>query len=146
MGWKPGHFVVDYVLLGVVIHGLQYGELVRGDLPAFRRGDILGFPKAELLLKSQASLMSLLHQLAVFILSGKTTTVATDEIELTSPYLLVARFLTATCFRPGPYHITGQFAGWCRLRPSMAFKIQPDLYAKPTQEVYRDQSRYSSEA
>lgn len=128
MGWKGGYFGVRYAPLGVVVSGPRYGEVVEGDLATFRRGDILGFPKAELLIEAQLDIFITLHKLMVFVLSDTMPTRAmpcpimkdsagremppqatkwreltstcrfkdTDEIELSSSYLLPAFSLPPT--------------------------------------------------
>jgi hypothetical protein len=107
MGWKAGYFEVRFARQGVIVHGPRYGQLVEWDGSASHRGDILGFPRAELLFEAQAYLMTTLRDLVVQVLDGvdpaapartsKGTQLAstynfkkTDEIEHWSPYIYPA--------------------------------------------------------
>lgn len=52
------------------MHGLRYGEMVDWNSVLAHRGDILGFPKARLILEAQAYLMHTLRSIVENILEG----------------------------------------------------------------------------
>ena len=102
LSWACGHFDVQYSGKCVVMYGPGYGELVDWEAGPAHRADIIGFPKACLILEAQACLMRVLRQIVNKILEGvdlkKAATAEkwkimtkfgfrhTNEIELWSPY------------------------------------------------------------
>ncbi|KAI1421771.1 hypothetical protein F5Y12DRAFT_718039 [Xylaria sp. FL1777] len=111
-GWTLGLFKVRFARMGVMVHGPRYGELTKWDSPAAHRGDILGFPRAELLFEAQAYLMTTLRDLVLQVLNGVDEGVSvrtsnwreltsitnfrlTNDVELWSPYIFPA-------FSPAP--------------------------------------------
>ncbi|KAF2433957.1 hypothetical protein EJ08DRAFT_693989 [Tothia fuscella] len=72
-GWRVGYYSVDLSAKHVVMHGRRYGELVDFDADAAHRGDILGYPRAELAFEAQAYLMSVLRKVVDTILEGVST-------------------------------------------------------------------------
>lgn len=65
-----GHFDVDFSAKSIVMYGLRYGEVVDWKAGQAHRADILGFPKARLVLEAQAHLMVSLRRVVDYILQG----------------------------------------------------------------------------
>ncbi|PGH08865.1 hypothetical protein AJ80_07736 [Polytolypa hystricis UAMH7299] len=100
--WSEGYFDVEYSSKCVVMRGPFYGELVDWEPGPAHRGEILGFPKARLILEAQAYLLGILRKIVDRILNGidlsKTTASEkwnemtkagfrqTDQVEAWSPY------------------------------------------------------------
>ena len=61
--WKVGLFAVEFSSLCIIAHGGGYGDVVPFESNAAHRGDILGFPRARLLLEAQSRLMGFLLRL-----------------------------------------------------------------------------------
>ncbi|KAH8162604.1 hypothetical protein CIB48_g5643 [Xylaria polymorpha] len=60
ISWACGWLDVDFSPKCVIMHGARYGELVKWEEAAAHRGDILGFPRARLVLEAQALLLATL--------------------------------------------------------------------------------------
>ncbi|PMD57413.1 uncharacterized protein K444DRAFT_615869 [Hyaloscypha bicolor E] len=102
LSWACGHFDVEYSGKCVIMYGPRYGELVDWQASSAHRADIVGFPKARLILEGQAYLMVVLRKIVDEILEGvnlnqPTTSEKwklmtklgfshTNEVELWSPY------------------------------------------------------------
>ncbi|MCJ1436970.1 hypothetical protein MMC27_006353 [Xylographa pallens] len=102
LGWALGYFNVQYSGKCVVMYGANYGELVDWEAGPAHRADVIGFPKARLILEAQAYLMGALRKSVDKILEGvdleKPATAEkwklmtkfgfrhTNEVELWSPY------------------------------------------------------------
>lgn len=103
LSWASGWLDVDYSAMCVVMYGPRYGDFVDWEAGAAHRGDILGFPRARLVVEAQAYLMETLCNIVDKILDGfddtlpartekwreLTTTVGfrrTGEVERWSPY------------------------------------------------------------
>ena len=102
LSWACGHFDTHYSGKCVIMYGPRYGELVDWQAGPAHRGDIIGFPKACLILEAQAYLMGALRKIVDKILEGvdlnKPATPEkwkmmtrigfrhTDEVELWSSY------------------------------------------------------------
>ncbi|KAF7858867.1 hypothetical protein EAF04_008909 [Stromatinia cepivora] len=71
--FPSGYFDVDFSAKCIVMHGLRYGEVVDWKACLAHRADILGFPKARLVLEAQAYLMSSLRKVVDGILQGVDT-------------------------------------------------------------------------
>ncbi|KAF7917207.1 uncharacterized protein EAE98_010312 [Botrytis deweyae] len=65
-----GHFDVDFSAKCIVMYGLRYGEVVDWKAAPAHRADILGFPKARLVIEAQAHLMGSLRRVVDGILQG----------------------------------------------------------------------------
>lgn len=63
VSWACGHFDVEYSRKNVVLYGPRYGELVDWQAGPAHRADILGFPRALLVLEAQAYLMGILRKI-----------------------------------------------------------------------------------
>ncbi|KAI1358001.1 hypothetical protein F5Y08DRAFT_322848 [Xylaria arbuscula] len=63
ISWACGWLDVDFSPKCVIMHGARYGELVKWDEASAHRGDILGFPRARLVLEAQASLLATLRRI-----------------------------------------------------------------------------------
>ncbi|KAJ3497994.1 hypothetical protein NLG97_g1472 [Lecanicillium saksenae] len=72
--WKAYWLDVDYARKGVIMHGDNYGSVVDWEKKAAHRGDILGFPRAILVLESQATVMEILDNVVTKILDGVSPT------------------------------------------------------------------------
>lgn len=97
-----GHFDVDFSDKCVVMYGLGYGDVVDWQAGPAHRADVLGFPKARLVLEAQAYLMSSLRKTVDAILQGIDTSASpaaekwksmvslgfrhSNVVELWSPY------------------------------------------------------------
>ncbi|CAD6449295.1 47be4bfb-565e-42b9-9ca9-fb9789dd0b6c [Sclerotinia trifoliorum] len=68
-----GYFDFDFSAECVMMQGLRYGEVVDWKDCLAHRADILGFPKARLVLEAQAYLMSSLRKIVDGILQGFDT-------------------------------------------------------------------------
>lgn len=102
LSWAMGYFDVKYSAKCVIMYGPRYGELVDWQAGPAHRADIIGFPKACLILEGQAYLMGVLRKIVDKILEGvdlnKPATSEkwklmtklgfrhTNEVELWSPY------------------------------------------------------------
>ncbi|KIL88353.1 hypothetical protein FAVG1_08432 [Fusarium avenaceum] len=69
-GWAGAQFDVDFSAKCVVMHGHRYGSLVDWEKEAAHRGDIMGFPRAQLVLEAQAYLLRVLCNITESVLSG----------------------------------------------------------------------------
>ena len=103
LSWASGWLDVDYSAMCVVMYGPRYGDFVDWEAGAAHRGDILGFPRARLVVEAQAYLMEILCNIVDKILDRfddtqpartekwrELTTTAgfkrTGEVEFWSPY------------------------------------------------------------
>lgn len=68
--WKNGTVATQYSSMCVVVHGKDYGTLVPFDANAAHRGDMVGLPRAQLLLEAQANLMGFLSKVMDLTLEG----------------------------------------------------------------------------
>ncbi|KAI0206374.1 hypothetical protein F4808DRAFT_407057 [Astrocystis sublimbata] len=101
--WATGLLDVDHSSKCVVMHGTRYGDLATWEEAAAHRGDILGFPRACLVLEAQALLLATLCRIVDRLLENTddsqpvrnekwkdlTTSAAfkfTGEIEFWFPY------------------------------------------------------------
>jgi hypothetical protein len=98
-GWAGAQFDVDFSAKSVVMYGHRYGSLVDWEEKAAHRGDIMGFPRARLVLEAQAHLLTLLCSITETILSGIDPTqpprAEISTVEFWSPY-------TNQAFSPPP--------------------------------------------
>ncbi|KAH6952089.1 hypothetical protein DER45DRAFT_636384, partial [Fusarium avenaceum] len=69
-GWAGAQFDVDFSAKCVVMYGDRYGSLVDWEEEAAHRGDIMGFPRAQLVLEAQAYLLTVLYNITESLLSG----------------------------------------------------------------------------
>lgn len=70
ISWSQAHFDLQFTTLCVMMHGPTYGrQIVNFDLDAIHRQDIIGFPRARLVLEAQAYLMRFLRNTAEAILA-----------------------------------------------------------------------------
>jgi hypothetical protein len=70
LSWACGWFDVDYSAKCVVMYGPRYGSLVDWEEGTVHRADILGFPRARLVLEAQAYLMEFLWNVVDKVLDG----------------------------------------------------------------------------
>ena len=70
LSWACGHFEVEFSSKCVVMYGPRYGELVDWQPGPAHRADIMGFPRARLVLEAQAYLMGALRKIVDKILEG----------------------------------------------------------------------------
>ncbi|KAF4502370.1 ycfA domain containing protein [Fusarium agapanthi] len=70
VSWAAGYFDVDFSAKCVVMHGDRYGSLVDWEAKAAHRADILGYPRAMLVLEAQAHLLQVLCNIVDKILEG----------------------------------------------------------------------------
>ena len=71
--WAAGLFQVHFNKDAVKISGCEYGKLVPWDAAAIHRGDLVGFPRARLLLEAQALVMSFLRRIVSAVLESSKT-------------------------------------------------------------------------
>lgn len=70
-GWADGYFDLEYCgYYCVVMHGIDYGKLVPWDKDAAERCDIVGYPRARLIIEAQALMFSRLRAIVDLILEG----------------------------------------------------------------------------
>jgi hypothetical protein len=70
-GWALGYYDFEYCgEYGVVMHGIDYGKLVPWNKEAAERWDIVGYPRALLIIEAQALMFSRLRAVADLILEG----------------------------------------------------------------------------
>lgn len=102
-GWEYGAFDVEYCGHCVIMQGPRYGELTPWERTAAHRWDIVGFPKAQLILQAQESTMSFLRGVVEQLLEGidveqpgasekwrqmtSTGFKRTSDVEFWSPYV-----------------------------------------------------------
>ena len=81
LSWARGWLDVDYSAICIVMYGPRYGDFVDWEAGAAHRGDILGFPRARLVVEAQAYLMETLCKIVEKILDGfiYTQTVRTKK-------------------------------------------------------------------
>ena len=70
ISWATGWLDVDYSAMCIVFYGPKYGDFVDWEAGAAHRGDILGFPRARLVIEAQAYLMETLCNIVDKILDG----------------------------------------------------------------------------
>lgn len=70
LSWACGWLDVDYSAKCVVMYGQSYGEVVDWVAGPTHRADILGFPRARLVLEAQAYLMDVLFKVVDKVLDG----------------------------------------------------------------------------
>lgn len=58
--WKNGLLALEFSPLCVVVHGNDYSKAGPFEIDTAHRGDIAGFPRAQLLLEAQSNLMAFL--------------------------------------------------------------------------------------
>ncbi|KAF5648631.1 ycfA domain protein [Fusarium sp. NRRL 52700] len=68
LGWAAGWFDVDFSAKCVMMQGDRYGSLVDWEAKAAHRADILGYPRAMLVLEAQAYLLEVLYNIVDKIL------------------------------------------------------------------------------
>lgn len=112
--WACGWLDVDYSAKCVVMYGPRYGDLVDWEAGAAHRADILGFPRARLVLEAQAYLMEVLCNIVDKLLDGvdDSQPVRTDKW----------RELTTTA----AFKRTGEVEFWSRYT-NQAFSAPPRL-------------------
>lgn len=72
--WSLGVLKVAYHGGAVVMHGGSYGTLTQWEAGAAHRGDVMGFPRASLVIEAQAVLIKLLRQSIASLLEGVQAT------------------------------------------------------------------------
>ncbi|CRG82823.1 hypothetical protein PISL3812_00169 [Talaromyces islandicus] len=77
--WRLANFDVDFSTKCVIMHGLQYGDVVDWHPVPAHRGDIIGFPKARLILEAQSHLMRTLRNIVDNIFGGIDSNVTTTS-------------------------------------------------------------------
>lgn len=70
ISWASGFFDVEYTDKCVIMYGPRYGELVDWQAGPAHRADIMGFPRARLVLEAQAYLMGGLRKIVDKIMDG----------------------------------------------------------------------------
>ncbi|MCJ1250205.1 hypothetical protein MMC30_007431 [Trapelia coarctata] len=70
LSWACGYFDVEYSDKCVIMYGPRYGKLVDWQAGPAHRADILGFPRARLVLEAQAFLMGSLRRIVDRLLEG----------------------------------------------------------------------------
>ncbi|KAI1402587.1 hypothetical protein F4819DRAFT_272081 [Hypoxylon fuscum] len=70
LSWACGWLDVDFSEKCVIMHGPRYGSLVNWEEAPAHRSDILGFPRARLVLETQAFIMTTLRSIVDKILEG----------------------------------------------------------------------------
>jgi hypothetical protein len=103
LSWACGWLDVDFSRKCVIMYGPRYGELVEWEEAAAHRADILGFPRARLVLEAQAYLLATLSRVVDQLLenvdeplpprtekwmdlTAKAAFKYTGEVEFWSPY------------------------------------------------------------
>ncbi|KAG9858920.1 hypothetical protein KCU98_g361, partial [Aureobasidium melanogenum] len=70
-GWATGDLALEYCGHAcVVMHGIDYGKLVPWDREAAERWDIIGYPRARLIIEAQALVFFRLRSIVDIILEG----------------------------------------------------------------------------
>lgn len=72
-GWAYGGFALEHYAGCVVMQGPKYGRLTKWEKDAAHRFDIIGFPRAQLILEAQENILSLLRNIVEQILDGVDT-------------------------------------------------------------------------
>lgn len=72
-GWAYGGFALEHYAGCVVMQGPKYGQLTKWEKDAAHRFDIIGFPRAQLILEAQENILSLLRNIVEQILEGVDT-------------------------------------------------------------------------
>jgi hypothetical protein len=70
LGWAMGYFDLEFCGHCVVMHGARYGELAPWEPKAAHRSDIIGFPRARLIIEAQACLLGFLRRVVDQILTS----------------------------------------------------------------------------
>jgi hypothetical protein len=68
LGWAMGYFDLEFCGHCVIMHGPRYGELTPWEPKAAHRSDIIGFPRARLIIEAQACLLGFLRRVVDQIL------------------------------------------------------------------------------
>lgn len=79
--WMSGQVNIYHNTGCLVMHGAQYGELVHWGKNEAHRWDIIGFPRAKLILQAQVELMSLLRKILDIILLDVDTSLLPTPIQ-----------------------------------------------------------------
>lgn len=61
--WDLGHFITDFSAKCIALYDPMYGQVVIWDAAKAHRGDMLGFPRARLVLEAQRNLCQVLDRL-----------------------------------------------------------------------------------
>lgn len=70
LDWELGALKADRSNKCLIIYGTRYGELTDWEAEAAHRWDIVGFPRARLILEAQYTLLSLLRKIVDQLLDG----------------------------------------------------------------------------
>ena len=73
--WETGSLPTGFCLQCIVVHGSRYGDLVEMEEDAIHRGDVIGFPRAQLVFEAQERLLSLLKRVVEQLLQETGTKV-----------------------------------------------------------------------
>jgi hypothetical protein len=152
LSWACGWLDVDYSPKCVVMYGARYGQLVDWEAGAAHRADILGSPRAQLVLEAQVYLMKLLCTIMDMVLDGvddsqaarnekcrELTSTAgfqrTGEVEFWSRLYKSSIFGTASsgCWLP---LVAGKDPAGCDRRSSVAPTVRRSLYAEAHQNHF----------
>ncbi|ORX99972.1 hypothetical protein BCR34DRAFT_576209 [Clohesyomyces aquaticus] len=113
LSWTMGWLNVDFSSKCIVMHGPQYGSVIAWDGPSHHRGDILGYPRAILILEAQSLLLTFLRNVTDKLLQGIDES-QPPQTQKWSNFLM-------TGFRR-----TGEIESWAPY-PNQAFSPPPNL-------------------
>lgn len=69
-GWRLGHFDIDASNLCMVMYGPRYGEMVEWESRAAHAEEIVGFPRARVVLEAQETLLKFLRRMVEQLVDG----------------------------------------------------------------------------
>ncbi|MCJ1382619.1 hypothetical protein MMC17_005732 [Xylographa soralifera] len=73
VAWQSGALAVEHCSSCLVMYGPKYGDIVNWEKEAAHRWDVVGFPRARLILEAQARLLGLLRNVVEQLLEGLDT-------------------------------------------------------------------------
>lgn len=79
--WHFGMVDIKFSALCMVMHGPEFGTLTKWEANAAHRGDLLGFPRAQLFLEAQATELGILRKVVEQLVEGLDLASAQDNPE-----------------------------------------------------------------
>lgn len=69
-GWTAGILEITFNGCAILMHGPRYGDIVPWVRDEVHRGDSIGFPRGQLILKAQSHLLSVLRGVVEVLIDG----------------------------------------------------------------------------
>jgi len=72
--WATASVATEYCLCGIILHGESYGTVLDVDNDSIHRGDMVGYPRALVVLKSQRTVLTLLQRIVKKLIHDRDDT------------------------------------------------------------------------